>query len=443
MHRMLASCAIAFALTGVAYAQTPLAPWFDSGGFYNKPDVDLTRASNDLTVCRAEAARLKVVRNTRTRVGTATAFNADGSYNPAVSGAAIGIASIMFAIQDARYNGGIEQIEFRDCAVAVGYRHYRLGERDRTRFDAQPDHGFVALVSAATPAEGRLNEDESERNYFLADLVAHQFENAASQPAPSGEGAADVALAARDGAGTRDPAAAEATIIPRAGVNEILEPRSGMAIVVASASQLSGSLQMPVGGDTFRFRRVAREGRFTDLLQPTQSFALRSHYNPERRGDPTLAGDYGAPRYSTFQIPAGRYVLSDLGTLNACLGTLSFEARDGDVLYLGEFFLRPPSIPMGTLFNPVGNINSGMDNRLRADLRVGIGDNLETARQALRTDGETKARLIRASYQNGYRIPCDGGYIGRVTNPTWQELNSAQTSEFHDALAAAVAAAQQ
>lgn len=442
MNRTLFAAAFALALVAAANAQTALAPWFDSGGFYNRPSADLARVTNDLTACRAEAARLKVVRNTNTRVGTAAAFNADGSYNPVISGAATGIASIMFAIQDANYNGGIEQIEFRDCAVALGYRHYRLGERERARFNAEPDHGFAALVSAAAPADGRLNEGETERNYFHADLVARSFENGTPQPAPAAEASTDSVAAATEAAEVSEPPAATATIIARAGVGEIVAPQPGMAIVVASASQQSGGMQMPVGGDTFRFRRVTAEGRFTDLLQPTYSFALRSHYNSERRADPTLAGQYAAPRYSTYLIPAGRYVLSDLGSLNACLGTLSFEARDGEVLYLGDFVLRPPGIPMGTLFNPVGNINSGMDNRLRADLRVGIGDSLEAARQVLQADEATKARLARAVFQNGYRIPCDGRYIGRVASPTWPEWNAAQANDFHDALAAAVASAQ-
>jgi hypothetical protein len=440
VHRIFASVAFVFALTTAASGQTALSPWFDSGGFYNKPGADLARVNNDLAACRAEAARLKVVRNTNTRVGMATAFNADGSYNPAISGAATGIASIMFAIQDANYNGGIEQIEFRDCTVALGYRHYRLGERERIRADAEPDHGFAALVSAATPAEGRLNEGESERNYFRADLVAHPFENGSPRPAPGVEAVAFDTAAATEGADGAPTATG--TIVARAAAGEVLTPQPGSAIIVASASQQAGGMQVPVGGDTFRFRRVSAQGRFIELLQPTLSFALRSHYNPERRGDPTLAGQYAAPRYSTLRIPVGRYVLSDLGSLNACLGTLSFEAREGDVLYLGEFVLRPPGIPMGTLLSPVGNINTGMDNRLRADLRVGIGDNIEAARQALQADEDTKTRLVRASFQNGYRIPCDGRYIGRVANPAWPEWNAAQASAFHDALAGAVATAQ-
>lgn len=442
MHRTLLAAALALVLAAAANAQTALAPWYDSGGFYNKPGADLTRVTNDLTACRAEAARLKVVRNTNTRIGTAAAFNADGSYNPVISGAATGIASIMFAIQDASYNGGIEQIEFRDCAVALGYQHYRLGERERALFNAETDHGFAALVAAAAPADGRLNEGETERNYFRADLVARSFENGTPQPAPVGEASADGVAAAMEAVEVSEPPAATAIIIARAGVGEIVAPQPGMAIVVASASQQSGGMQMPVGGDTFRFRRVTADGRFTDLLQPTYSFALRSHYNPERRADPTLAGQYAAPRYSTFLIPAGRYVLSDLGNLNACLGTLSFEAKEGDVLYLGAFVLRPPGIPVGTLLSPVGNINSGMDNRLRADLRVGIGDTLDAARQALQTGEDARSRLVRAVFQNGYRIPCDGRYIGRVANPAWPVWNASQASEFHDALAASVAAAQ-
>jgi hypothetical protein len=230
--------------------------------------------------------------------------------------------------------------------------------------------------------------------------------------------------------------------IARAAPNETVSAQPGMAIVVVSASQLSGSMQMPVGGDTFRFTRVTAEGAFVDLLQPAASFSVRSHMNSERRRDATLAGEFRTPRYSTYQVPSGRYVLSDLGTLNACLGTLTFEVREGEVVYLGDFVLQPPNLPMGTLFNPVANINSGMDARLRADLRVGIGDDLGAARTALQADDAAKAQLTRVAYENGYRIPCTGRYIGRVSNPEWRTYAADQAASFHDAMAAAVATAE-
>ena len=135
-------------------------------------------------------------------------------------------------------------------------------------------------------------------------------------------------------------------------------------------------------------------------------------------------------------------MLSDLGTLNACLGTLTFEVREGDVAYLGDFVLRPPNLPTGSLFNPLGNINSGMDNRLRSDLRVGIGDNLPAARVALQADEAARSRLTRVSYANGYRIPCTGRYIGRVSNLNWPLFAQGQPDAFHDAMSAAVAEAQ-
>jgi hypothetical protein len=458
MMRGLAIAFLALSLVAGAHAQTALAPWFDSDGFYNRPDADLARVTSDLTTCRAEAARLKIVRNTSSQVGSAAAFNADGSYNPVISGAATGIASIMFAIQDARYNGSIEQIEFRDCAVALGFRHYRLSERDRARFDAEADHGFATLVSASTPADGRLNQGENERNYYSSSLIAPGYQNAAPPPAnlPAAESIADPPpesidqpLAALNELERLQEAPSQtalqspaAGIVSRLGSDAVTAPQPGMAIIVASARQQSGSMQIPVPGDTFKFRRVTSDGQFVDLLQPSISFALRTHFNPERRTDPSLRGAYNTPRYSTYQVPAGRYVLSDIGALNACLGTLTFEIFEGEVVFLGDFVLHPPGLPTGSLFNPLGNINSGMDNNLRDDLRVGIGDDLEAARQALQADAQSKASLKRVFYQNNYRIACDGRYIGRIANAEWPSFDPAQTTQFHDALAAAIAASE-
>jgi hypothetical protein len=388
MRTFLAVTAVVTALAVTASAQTALAPWFDADGFYNRPGVDLARATNDMTACRAEAARLKTVRNTRTQVGHAAAFDASGAYDPVVSGAATGIASIMFAIQDSRYNGSIEQIEFRDCAVALGYRHFRTADADRVYANSVADHGFASLVAAETPSIGRLNNGESARNYFAADVTPSRYQNAAPRPVEAPVAPPAPEVVAEDGVNEVMPVGVYRVpaplpppgIIARAAPGQTLSPQPGMAIVVLSASQLSGAMQMPVAGDTVRFTRVTADGAFLDLLQPSHSFGARSHMNSERRQDPTLAGEFRTPRYSTYQIPAGRYVLSNLGSLNACLGTLTFEVREGDVAYLGDFVLRPPNLPTGSLFNPLGNINSGMDNRLRSDLRVGIGDNLEAAR---------------------------------------------------------------
>ncbi len=445
MRRILSIVAVTLVLTTTASAQdAALAPWFDSDGFYNRPGAALERVTNDMTACRVEASRLRQVRNTNSRVSSGAAFNAAGSYDPVVAGAAVGIASIMFAIQDARYNGSIEQIEFRDCAVALGYRHYRLGENDRERFNAEADQGFATLISASTPADGRLNEGETERNYFAAGVAEARYQNAEPRPP---EALADEPAPAVDANGVvieqAPPApAAPIGVIQRAVPGAVLSAQPGMAIIVVAASQDAGSMQMPMAGDTFRFTRVTTDGAFIDLLQPTASFGVRSRMNSERRRDPTLAGQFRDPRYSTYQIPAGRYVLSDLGTLNACLGTLTFEVREGDVVYLGDFVLRPPNLPVGTLFNPVGNINSGMDNRLRADMRVGIGDNLPAARAALQADDTARAQLTRVSYANGYRIPCTGRYIGRVSNSDWPVFAQGQPDAFHDAMSAAVAEAQ-
>lgn len=429
-HAALAAL-LSLGLISGASAQEALAPWFDSDGFYNRAGADLARVTADMTACRIEAARLRNVRNTSSPSMTASAFNADGSFNPGVSLAATGIASVLTAIQDARYNGSIEKIEFRDCAAALGYRHFRLADDQRVRFDAESDHGFAALVSAAAPSAGRLNESETPRNYFAADLEDSAYQNASPPAAPVETPASENAEA------VTEPAAAPPTgVIERLAPGAVATPREGMAIVVASARQRSAAV--PVMGDTFRFTRVTEEGAFLDLLQPTASFALRSHMNSERRRDPTLAGDIGAPRFSTFEIPAGRYALSALGAVNACLGTLTFEVGAGDVVYLGDFVLRPPGVPMGSLLLPGGNVRSGMDVRLREDLRVGIGDGFEAARAALQADDATKARLTRAHYQNGYRLPCDGRYIGRVANPAWPAFNETQAAAFHDGMAAAL-----
>jgi hypothetical protein len=181
MRKIVAALVVSAMVTSAASAQDALAPWFDADGFYNRPGVTLSRSLNDLTTCRAEALRLKTVRSINTNVPSAMAFTSSGAYDPVVSGAATGIASIMFAIQDARYNGSIEQIEFRDCALALGYRHFRLSDRSRTRFNGEADRGFTALVTAQTPAAGERNERETERNYFAADLAANHYQNAVPQ----------------------------------------------------------------------------------------------------------------------------------------------------------------------------------------------------------------------------------------------------------------------
>ncbi|MBL8544786.1 MAG: hypothetical protein JNJ63_13345 [Hyphomonadaceae bacterium] len=440
MIRVLAALVAACSFATSARAQAALAPWFDADGFYNRPGAAVESVTTDLATCRAEAVRLRTVRNTRTATGSAMAFNPDGSYNPVISGAATGIASIIFAIQDARYNGSIEQVEFRDCAIALGYRHFRLSERERASFNAQEDHGFAVLIGAEAPAQGRLNTAENERNYYDPQWASPGYENAA---VPATPGADAIEQLPEPTAVAIIPAPPETpAVIARLSPGEVATPQPGMAIIVTSARQLAGSMQIPWAGDTFRFRRVTPDGRFADLVRPATSFGLRSHFNPDRRRDATLAGDFDEPRFSTYQIPAGRYVLSDFGPLNACLGTLTFEVTEGDVVYLGDFVLRPQSLPMAPLFNPVANINASFDNSLRDNLRFAVGDTIEAARAALQADDAAKARLSRVQYQNGYRIPCDGRYVGRAFNVSWPSFDAGQARAFNTDLTAAVAAAQ-
>src|SRR5262245_26856873 len=248
MKRMPISCPLArTSLNAGSAQQAALAPWFDADAFYTRSGVDVARASNDLAACRIEAARLKSVRSANTRVASGAAFNSSGQYDPVVSGASVGIASIMFAIQDANYNGSIEQIEFRDCAVALGYRHYRLGDGERERFNALADHGFAALVSAPAPAGGRYNESESERNYFSAEITTTLYQNGparAPQTAPA-MSTGPVALTPLESAvspytDAAAPAPESVAAPPTGPINRlapgaIATPRPGMAIVVASA----------------------------------------------------------------------------------------------------------------------------------------------------------------------------------------------------------------
>ena len=53
-----------------------------------------------------------------------------------------------------------------------------------------------------------------------------------------------------------------------------------------------------------------------------------------------------------------------------------------------------------------------------------------------------RAQLTRVHYANGYRVPCTGRYIGRVSNSNWPVFAQSQPDAFHDAMSAAVAAAQ-
>ncbi len=226
------------------------------------------------------------------------------------------------------------------------------------------------------------------------------------------------------------------TVIERVGADQIAAPREGMAIVVISARQKTGMSNVPFNGADFQFTRVTADATFLGLLQPSVTFSVISHRNSERRRDPTLAGDVAAPRFSTYVVPAGRYVLSDMARLNACLGTLTFEVSSGDVAYLGDYVLQTPGIPIASLLIPMASINTGMDNRLKSDLRVGVGDDLEAARAALQADADAKGRLTRVFYQNGYRIPCSGEYVGRIANPGWDSVDARQADNFHDAMSA-------
>lgn len=436
---LAAACAVFAFAQGVAQAEVTWAPWFDGNGFYTKSGVSLERATNDLRACHVEAIRLAEARRTgHTSMPYAT------SGDPAIGALAGGIAMGLMAIQDARYNSSIQRVEFHDCAVSLGYRHVWLSQDRRTRFNATEDHGFAALVSAEHPADGRADPSPIYDNYFDADLVEHAYENPAPQPPePAVTPLPAVALEAPVADAAASPAAPAvapapapaATQIARVAANETAQLQDGAAIVVVSVRQHSG-IGTAYIGDELEFTQVTDDGGFAGLTESAHaSFKVVAHHNGERRNDPSLAGDSNAPRYSTFVVPAGRYALNAAGPVNACLGTVTFNVKAGEVAYLGDWVYQPQGIPLAPLFNPLANINSSMDSKLKSDVRIAVGDDLEAARTALQASDDLKAQLTRVAYQTGYRIPCTGGYIGRVSVTSWAAFSATQFDAFNDAVA--------
>ena len=415
---------------------TQLAPWFDSNGFYNKAGVDKDRLLTDLTTCRAEAVRVKTVRGTRTGFVSASAFTADGRYDPAVSGAATLISNVIFAIQDASYAESLEPKEFRDCMVSMDYRRFTMGATDRSKHNATPDQGFSALVAAESPAEGKPYTGGIYDNYYLPDLTAAPYPNATPEATPDAQGAYRPI-----------PPVLPATPLPPQAVGirfdvpgdlqpvtpgALAVPKEGAAIVVVSARQNAKTAADWVA--RFAFKRVSNDGQFLDLVKDDTHFSVLSFMSGMGIKDKTLKGDISKSRYSTFEIPAGRYVLTTMGPINTCLSTLTFEVKSGEALYLGDLVFRNAGMAFSTMFNPFSNMRKDMDGDLKESDRMAIGSDIEAARTAMLAGDDVKAQLKPVAYQNGYRIPCDGRYIGRVRNPAWSDFNPEQATAFNAVL---------
>ena len=412
------------AIASTAMAEpVALAPWFDADGFYNKPGVTLEDATNDFAGCRLEALRLKAVKSGRTAInGNTMAFNPDGSYNPVVSGAATGIASILFAIQDSSYNGGIERKEFRDCIASAGYGNFDLPESSRAKYDAMPDRGLAELVAAQTPTEGRQSRDRTFANYYKADLVVKGYE-APKVEAPIA--ILDQNVPAPSPISDTPPTALDLKRIPSRSVAQAAD---GMAIVVISARQAQGS--QGFGGALFYFRQTPESGDFTDLLKPSPTLSVWGHQNSKKKEDPAFGGKSTDAMYSTFSIPAGRYALSQAGLLSTCLGTFTFSVAPGQIAYLGDWVFLPAGMPIAPLINPFANIKASFDDKLKSDMRIAVGDAFEDARSAIQASEEDRAKLVHVELQNDYRLPCATKDVGRVHNEAWRSFGSEQNKRF-------------
>lgn len=357
MFRLASLLTISVLLASDALAGPTMWNSLDSDNaawFYNRPGVTLDALGADTSACQryADAA--------------VSGAAEDGFAHHGVAGAIIvGLNS-----------GAPTAWHLDNCMIARGYRRFTASDGNllafATRFESMSDEQRLALVSAETPLEGSLTR---------------QWENAYWRGASGWNTERRVEM--RAGAVSESPYR--------------LEPVDAASPITLGPDQVLLMFSMQFGPgerDLLRWGAVqfTHDNRQTGMPERTavgRNGALRwPAVSAELRARGIPADN--SPVLFVFVAPAGFYTLSSLqafgeAPLNACMGTLAFDASPGSVLYLGNFS-----------FEQDADRSAGMADIQRYNLEIEF-DAIEAVRSSV---GVLGARLQRAPYVNRFVRPC-------------------------------------
>ncbi|RZJ89998.1 MAG: hypothetical protein EON88_19070 [Brevundimonas sp.] len=298
--------------------------------YYHKAGATLADHDTQLAQCVADAQK--------------TAQPASGGNALVLINPALGIAGAGY---DLRRNRAGRRVNIENCMVANRWSIMTLGEADATRLSAlvrEPDRLHAALagmVGAERPA-GILTR------WFTNDAL-----NGTSDRFSGAERTEGVSLSLEAGMGASRGLIAwpPPPDLPRPTLETLpLEPLRARSIRAYDDStlvfiRLTGDIR--VSADIIAFERIgpnASTPAWVDMR--SNLFAPSLNHKQVERGLPRV-GVYA------YRLPPGRWRLSGMARTDMawsfCQGTMAFDARPGEALYLGSFDLSGQMTPDMTM----------------------------------------------------------------------------------------------
>ena len=336
--------------------------------YFNRPGADMATHNAELKDCIAGVG-VNAMREAAARVST----NTGGLYGMAVEGAFTRITTEL-------------------CMLARGWRLVRLGRAEGEKLE---QGSRADIVAAITPWVGAAEPHGTVVRVYANDALAASTEQLRMGRAPAGELLSARALNLRDEiapppiairrekdgppvVGLKPYPVLTAATLPPA-------PPPGMALVVFRMRGHGGH-----NGQGFNFQLLDAEGASRqpgpDLQGPGQFYTgLPWSLIAKGRGTPLET-------FAAVAVPAGRWRLfARMTTMHYCLGSPSFEAREGEVVWLGAFDLAGETVAPDMSLDP--------------------------ARAFLAAQPALAERVRPAAWVNGSLGHCKGAYVYALEFP--------------------------
>jgi hypothetical protein len=324
------------------------------GWFYNRPNVTLEGAAQDIAACRQFAsAMIAETQNVR-------------------------IVPVWIGTDARRYHVMVDT-----CMIGRGYRRYDTTDSSlaefETRFGLMNAADRSALIGEEAPIEGTL-----ARQWANSLWLHRSGDDLAPSPRP--------------------PVAAWATLATSSSQFPIRRPlREGASVALRDGEALL-LITLRLDVDPGMPAYLTRQAGYVSFVRESDSerpswLHFSAEGRPGREQDPY-------PRTTTrkFVVPAGTYALSAAGAVvgpglehsapGFCIGTVALRAEAGSILDLGEWVVRP-----------VAQAQSDVAPAARFGLRVNMRS-VEEGRALMSGYPDLAARLAPAVYYNGYAAPC-------------------------------------
>lgn len=234
-----------------------------------------------------------------------------------------------------------------NCMISRGWRVFQLSENEGRSFSRLSDEDFRTRFG---PMVGEANPPG---------VLAREWTNQAARPAR-------YHTASRPRAPSRDQLSARSFAL------------RGYELELRTPEEAAGPRLTDIRGVPLQRASTPEAGKAVVILGATGNRGMGFERTVATGGDYRF-GINGSREgaWQTFQVPPGRYRITNTSWLNHCLGSPAFDIEAGEIVYAGTFNLA------GEALGPTLNLD---------DLPGTLTDRLQGARAA--------------RYENGSTVPC-------------------------------------